>query len=105
MRAWRKSNKLEPAPASAAAAGQRRNDAAPRGGGRSCRQRFRSCSELLGRPRGAALSARPLRNQLRSGITQYGQRRHHLGVSATEEVDEATPKMLTRISKWQKGWS
>ena len=21
----------------------------------------------------------------------------------TEEVDEATPKMLTRISKWQKG--
>ena len=22
-----------------------------------------------------------------------------------EEVDEATPKMLTRISKWQKGWS
>ena len=22
-----------------------------------------------------------------------------------EEVDDATPKMLTRISKWQKGWS
>ena len=64
MRAWRKSNKLEPAASQrrGAAAGQRRNAAAPRGGGRSCRQRLRSRSELLGRPRGAALSARPLRN-------------------------------------------
>ena len=75
MRAWRKSSKLEPAASQrrGAAVRQRRNAAAPRGGGRSCRQRFRSCSELLGRPRGAALSARPLRNQLRSGITQVGR--------------------------------
>ena len=79
---WRKSAELQPAASQrrAAAAGQRRNAAAPRGGGRCCRQRLRSFSELLGRPRGAALSARPLRNQLRSGITKYGQRRHHLGV-------------------------
>ena len=84
MRAWRKSNKLERAASRrhAAAAGQRRNAAAPRGGGRSCRQRLRSCSELLGRPRGAALSARPLRNRLRSGVTQDGRQRRHLGVSA-----------------------
>ena len=52
MRAWRKSNKSEPVASQrrGAAAGQRRNAAAPRGGGRSCRQRLRLCSELLGRP-------------------------------------------------------
>lgn len=27
------------------------------------------------------------------------------GSGEAEEVDDATPKMLTRISKWQKGWS
>ena len=78
MRAWRKSNKSEHVASQrrAAAAGLPGNGAAPRGGGRSCRQRLRSRSELLGRPRGAALSARPLRNRLRSGVTQDGRHRH-----------------------------
>ena len=34
---------------------------------------MRSCSELLGRPRGAALSARPPRNRLRSGVAHRGR--------------------------------
>ena len=81
---WQKSAELQPAASQrrATAAGQHRNAAAPRAGGRSCRQRLRLCSELLGRPRGAALSARPLRNRLRSGVTQDGRQRRHLGVSA-----------------------
>ena len=101
MRAWRKSNKLEHAASQrrAAAAGLHGNAAAPKGGGRSCRQRLRSCSELLGRPRGAALSARPLRNRLRSGVAQDGRHRHHLGVSAA--IRAVSPRWECDSKVWE----
>ena len=48
-------------------------------------------------------------HRLRSALMQGGRASLWRLVPPTdmkaEEVDAATPKMLTRISKWQKGWS
>ena len=48
-------------------------------------------------------------HRLRSALMQGGRASLWRLVPPTdmkaEEVDEATPKMLTRISKWQNGWS
>ena len=91
---WRKLAELQPAASQrrSPAAGQRRNAAAPRGGGRSCRQRLRSCSELLGRPRGAALSARPLRNRLRSvGLRRMGASAAILACQLLDAIPVAAP--------------